>query len=339
MRTRLVGGGRTGPGRCTPGCPSDFSPGASQNAICDFVRSSAPSAERLSSLLDDLGPTWSASPINWGDGSKSPYLPAGQCIDLRTGPGLRVGVQSAENTSRLVVEFHHACCDGIAALAFLEDLMIAYAQACDPDNAPQLSPLDPARLAERGVFTVESSAPPPFWVGLRDLWITIREWAVILIRNPIVLATPAERPSDVRAEFASEMLASEEVAALRRLPPAKAPCSTTCCCAICSRRSKSGIGSVVICDGAACGSTCQSIYAAAASVMFQPQIDWPCASFRSALGMTIHRQRWPTFTSRCSGSKTPSWGCIFRWFGVGQPRSQAAGRSAAAGSDRLRRWC
>ena len=65
---------------------------------------------------------------NWDRVSWGNQAPWQQSIDLRTGIGLRVwGEQLADNAT-VTLQFHHACCDGIGAARFLEDVAIAYAQ-------------------------------------------------------------------------------------------------------------------------------------------------------------------------------------------------------------------
>src|SRR4051812_31629704 len=56
MRTRLERRWPDSTSRLSAGRPSDFSLGASQNAIRVVVFSSAPLASRLTSRLDDFGP-------------------------------------------------------------------------------------------------------------------------------------------------------------------------------------------------------------------------------------------------------------------------------------------
>ena len=47
----------------------------------------------------------------------------------------------------MVAQFHHACCDGLGAVAFIEDLLVAYAMAMKTSaNGPSLCPIEFERL-------------------------------------------------------------------------------------------------------------------------------------------------------------------------------------------------
>ncbi|HEY5315483.1 MAG TPA: hypothetical protein VIK18_23330, partial [Pirellulales bacterium] len=55
-----------------------------------------------------------------------------QPIDLQTGTGLRLWVRTGSDASRMLLEFHHACCDGQGAMRFIGDLLAAYAAQVAP---------------------------------------------------------------------------------------------------------------------------------------------------------------------------------------------------------------
>ena len=74
-----------------------------------------------------------------------------QFIDLTLEIGLRVWVKVKDDSARIMLQVHHACCDGLGAMQFVEDVMIAYHNKV-VDAAAQLTlrPLESAVLAERG---------------------------------------------------------------------------------------------------------------------------------------------------------------------------------------------
>ena len=79
-----------------------------------------------------------------------------QRIDLTKAPGLRIWGQSAAQSSLIVFQFHHACCDGIAAAQFLEDFAVGYSFYHDHDSdgacdaaSPDYRPLDLLTLRTR----------------------------------------------------------------------------------------------------------------------------------------------------------------------------------------------
>jgi len=98
---------------------------------------------------------WSAAP---GDGS----FPATRGLDLFSEPGLRAWGLEEPSGSTLVLQFHHACCDGLAVLQFIEDFLVSYAMAVggDADGASRpaaLRPLDARRLRRRWAFGLSAA--------------------------------------------------------------------------------------------------------------------------------------------------------------------------------------
>jgi len=78
---------------------------------------------------------------------------AGPRIDLRHETGLRIFISQRENQTEMLLQFHHACCDGFGAVRFLEDLLAAYHNAIGEDSQKvSLPPLDIGRLRVRGKF-------------------------------------------------------------------------------------------------------------------------------------------------------------------------------------------
>ncbi len=154
--------------------------------------------------------------IDWARGDVPISHPQGEYIDLGRGPGLRVWVRETEPTTRLLLQFHHVCCDGLAAIRVIEELLSAYHEhVSGRDPAAVLKPLDPQRLRARGDFSEGGSGRP----ALGDLWIGARGWAKILARSPAPLAAPA---TDGAAAAAGQPMfgfvtAAWDAAAMRRL--------------------------------------------------------------------------------------------------------------------------
>ena len=63
----------------------------------------------------------------WSDatGLADGSLPHADPMDLSVAPGLRLWLSESEKATDLVAQFHHASCDGLGAMAFLEDLLVA----------------------------------------------------------------------------------------------------------------------------------------------------------------------------------------------------------------------
>lgn len=93
--------------------------------------------------------TWAGDEIpetDWDEDHWSADRPWQQPIDLRNRIGLRVWGKQCPDEATLTMQFHHACCDGIGAAQFLEDVAIAYAQHYaasigTTDGLPELRPI------------------------------------------------------------------------------------------------------------------------------------------------------------------------------------------------------
>ena len=100
----------------------------------------------LTARVDDRDdPCWVAGEITpWLDFGPDTEPLTGGCarpIDPHHEPGLRTWVRVGDDTSRIIFQFHHACCDGIGAFHFVEDLLVAYANEHDGSGL-ELRPLD-----------------------------------------------------------------------------------------------------------------------------------------------------------------------------------------------------
>jgi hypothetical protein len=77
-----------------------------------------------------------------------------QPIDLTTDIGLRVWGEQHADHGIITIQFHHACCDGIGAAQFLEDVAIAYARhyassTGQKTDLPELRPINLELLKHR----------------------------------------------------------------------------------------------------------------------------------------------------------------------------------------------
>jgi hypothetical protein len=77
-------------------------------------------------------------------------LDADDCLrlDLRRRPGLRVIAIELPSQTRMFHVFHHACCDGLGALAWLGRLYAAYARATCPDVPVEATHVDVGTLRD-----------------------------------------------------------------------------------------------------------------------------------------------------------------------------------------------
>ena len=74
-------------------------------------------------------------------------------IDLSTEMGVRMLVSENRQSTDVLVQFHHACCDAQGAFRYFEDTVIAYAKAAgERSHRLKLRPLNPEHLLRRGTF-------------------------------------------------------------------------------------------------------------------------------------------------------------------------------------------
>ena len=67
-------------------------------------------------------------------------------------PVYACGQSATEDRTDLTVQLHHAACDGIGTMRFIEELLLSYAQQIGVTGLPPLPPLQPEKLRGRGRF-------------------------------------------------------------------------------------------------------------------------------------------------------------------------------------------
>ncbi len=175
----------------------------------------------------DEGPGWvagpeSAPPLDWNDEGTPIRPPQGDAIDLRTGPGLRTWVRASDAGARVVFQVHHACCDGLAALECVKEILARYRVLAGEAEAERLlRMIDPQLLSKREVLASDQPRRPSAWSGIRDVWYTLKVWSSILWLSPEVLQPPkggkAERRTQELLAFQIRELAADETTALHNL--------------------------------------------------------------------------------------------------------------------------
>jgi len=108
--------------------------------------------------------------VQWLTCSPGESLPALKPLDVRVEPGFRVTACEGQGRTDLILQAHHACCDGLATFAFAEDLLVSYAAACGAAPGMTLRPFEPQLLRQRGRFGLTTgqflSVLPKQLVGL-----------------------------------------------------------------------------------------------------------------------------------------------------------------------------
>ena len=121
-------------------------------------------------------------------------------------------VRSTAKRSRLVVQFHHACCDALGALQFVADLLVAYDSAVAGEEPTwKLEPLETERLRMRDDYGLTEAGYKP---SLLDAWRTARFWISRLTSRPAVVAAPqsakAKPTSGVDIGYITHVLSKED---------------------------------------------------------------------------------------------------------------------------------
>ena len=114
----------------------------------------------MRAIVADRGrrrPEWIAASIlpllHWASDSLSDRLPATPPIDLTREPGLRAWVSADSRQSAMILQLHHAVCDGKGVLQFVDDFLHCYARAADRGYRQiELPSRDEALLQKRGTF-------------------------------------------------------------------------------------------------------------------------------------------------------------------------------------------
>jgi hypothetical protein len=139
--------------------------------------------------------TWVTSPqphptVDYADTTEPMRFPGTYRIDLREENGLRIWVRRSETGGVIRLQFHHSCCDGIAANQFIDELLRVYDREANGrfGNRVPLPRLDLARLPKRNRF----GANWWDWLGRRfvDAWGLAIGPAIFLLTHPTPLRTP-----------------------------------------------------------------------------------------------------------------------------------------------------
>lgn len=177
------------------------------------------------------GPCWIAAaddvpPLDWNDYDVPMQSPQGDAVDLRTRSGFRTWVRASSSQARVVFQVHHACCDGLAALECVKEILTRYRRMAGEAEADRpLRTIDPRLLTKRDVLASDQPPAPSFWSGIRDAWYTLKVWSSILWLSPEVLQPPRGRTTDEPKRellaFQIAELAADETAALHKLAAAR----------------------------------------------------------------------------------------------------------------------
>ncbi len=187
----------------------------------DFEDAAARAVDRHPMLMANLDrtrrrPRWTLHSqrrplIEWRDEPVTSAFPAAGYLNMSEG-GLRLIVVAGEDASDLVVQFHHACCDGAGIFQFIHDLLVLYAQSRGTSPRRSLPTYEPERLAGRGSFGLNwrkllgmARKQSVGLLGVRQfLW---RSPAPLIPhqREPASAPTPEPYPAACAAHFPAEL--------------------------------------------------------------------------------------------------------------------------------------
>ncbi len=140
--------------------------------------------------------TWieSTSPmltIDWNDAAIPIRFAAGSWLDLRSETGIRLWLREAENSTTLMLQVHHCCCDGLGASSFIQTLLLAYHLLHTSASTSVLEEMfDPQRLRER------DRSCSSWQQIMQTAWHAIFRLGRYFKNQPVPLATPRALPAD-----------------------------------------------------------------------------------------------------------------------------------------------
>ncbi|KLU02034.1 hypothetical protein RISK_005860 [Rhodopirellula islandica] len=118
--------------------------------------------------VDDPAPD-----ISWCDGAAE-ERPSFRRLNLEREHGLKFVVCLHEHESELMVQFHHACCDGLAIFQMIHELLLAYTMETDRNANVSLPEIDLSLLERRGSLGLTTGSflrnLSRQAVGLRGVW-------------------------------------------------------------------------------------------------------------------------------------------------------------------------
>ncbi|NLX96222.1 MAG: hypothetical protein GXY83_08595 [Rhodopirellula sp.] len=143
----------------------------------------------------DQGPS-----LDWRAEGVPIASPVGEKIDLTREIGLRVWVRQGAERATVLLQFHHACCDGTGAYRFIGDLLAGYGiRTASADDRPAFGPVQPDLLRLRKHRSLGQAAKS--LEGLKRLAIH-EGWKILTPRPaPLIPPSAASRNGSLTADF------------------------------------------------------------------------------------------------------------------------------------------
>jgi len=166
------------------------------------------------------------SAVSWIDGPGHDRLPSMQPINLFSEPGLRSWAIADSQRSSLVLQVHHATCDGKGVLQVLDDFMRSYARvSAGKQSAIELAPCDPQTLHGRGRFGLTVRK---YLRMLPVQLMGVSRVRTFFMRRPVpILKRIAATSSELPAGFPDVKVGGLDVEEVRKLSAAVADAKVT----------------------------------------------------------------------------------------------------------------
>lgn len=127
---------------------------------------------------------------NVAENAFTTFVPAVRTLDIYHAPGIHLQVKATTSAARIALFLHHACCDGLAALQLVGELLARYGQRTAEPGAkcPEFTAVDIEKLRERENYETGDAAAQR---QKRSLGRIIGKVSRLLLRAPVVLAGSA----------------------------------------------------------------------------------------------------------------------------------------------------
>lgn len=140
-------------------------------------------------------PSLEYSPVvEWtvvSDELAKPFVPSVRRLDVCSKSGIHIEVRASTTAARIAISLHHACCDGLAALQLVGELLARYGQktAVRGEKLPEFETAVVHKLLERENYETGEAAAQR---QKRSLGRIVGKVARLLLRSPVMLAGSAD---------------------------------------------------------------------------------------------------------------------------------------------------
>lgn len=152
------------------------------------------------------------NPIDWSSDTGPIEPEGGVYLDIRTTTGLRIWVREAADSVRVVMQFHHAACDGTGAYRFVGDLLGCYMKRLPScEGKVELGDFDVAQLkvcrAKMRTIRMNDSTWKKFRIAFKEAWQFIGP-KIAPLSAPGQQSSAASFPGIVTQSFSTDQLSS-----------------------------------------------------------------------------------------------------------------------------------